>query len=263
MADTITINGTTYHKLVTFKDCASTGNGGGGLFPWALVKYDRTKDLNDHKTEDTVDDTKALSFNPGYFSENTESKYISFNQLENTPLDAIGSYITGHEVGGKIYEKLVCERDLRYTESEQKRPSIEGKCTARAGLGATQSLYIQIGSSSNNAKEILGWKNPNANQTTNIKETIPSPKNNNDIFHFYIRVSDGKRRVWLSVEPNNSQPDSFFTIEGGSINQSTSVFSDYFNYYNGGPLNYNLFWNICKLAESNTTPIYFTITMDN
>ena len=48
MADTITIGGSTYHKLVTFKDCAAKtdlyGNkipGAGDYLPWAFVDYDK------------------------------------------------------------------------------------------------------------------------------------------------------------------------------------------------------------------------------
>jgi hypothetical protein len=250
MADSLKIGDKTYKKLVTFNDCASTG---GNLFPWALVKYDKTKDSSDNAA--------VLSFNPKYFSENNSLKYISFDELENTPLDAIGSYITGYTVGSKIYEKLVCKNDLNYTTN--KYPSIKGKCNYKAPVLTAQVLRINIGVPSSN-KEIIGWKAPQKGEVKYIDNTLPLPTQNNDDFHFYIRISDVFTRfVWLSVEPENTKADSFFNISGGGIKQSTSSFSDYVNCYNGGPVKYNLFWNICKLAELNNTKIYFTIDIDN
>lgn len=252
MADTITINGTTYHKLVTFKDCASTGNGGGGMFPWAFVDHNKAKDLDENE--------KVLSFNPKYFSELNTDKCISYDLITNAPIDVKTSYNSVVSLGGKTYNQLLNKVDLKYTSS--KYPIVKGKCYMAQGLAA-QNLYIQIGIP-DNRKEIIGWQNPDKGQTAYIDNSIPSPVNNNDDFHFYIRISGGGNRyVWLSVEPENTRADSFFDISGGGISKSTSSFSDYTTCYNSGTIKYNLFWNICKLAELNGTPIYFTITIND
>ena len=253
MADTITIGGSTYHKLVTFKDCASTENGGGGMFPWVFIDHDKTKDLNENE--------KVLSFNPKYFSELNTNKCISYNSITNAPIDVKSSYESVISLGDKIYHQLLNKVDLKYTSS--KYPNIKGVCNYNAPVLTGQVLRIRIGVPDND-KEIIEWKAPTNGEVAYINTSIPLPVNNNDNFHFYIRISDVFTRfVWLSVEPQNTRADSFFNISGGGIKQSTSSYSDYVNCYNGGPVNYNLFWNICKLAELNGTPIYFTITIDN
>lgn len=247
MTDTITIGGTTYHKLVTFKDCASTENGGRGLFPWALVDYDESRDSNEN--------SKVLSFDPKYFSEKTEQKCISYKGLENSPLDAIGSYATGHTIGGTTYEQLVCKKDLRYGTS--KNPAISGKIYNNSDLIIAQNFHITVGDDTSRY-EICSWEAPKLKESKTFTSKLATPADNTNFKIGVWHSGSDNKYFKLRIESNNGISDQIFETRGKKIGeQGTPAY--YSDIYNGESINYKLFWNVCKQADLKGHKMYFYI----
>ncbi len=249
MADTITLGGITYHKLVTFKKCSSTG---GGLFPWAFVTHDYDSD--------TSENGDLPTYNPKYFTEETSDKCISYVRVSNSPTAVDSSYHSHYTIGNKYYYKLVCEDALAYI-TEPDGPRIMRQCTHKA-TAIAQTFRVSIGNGTNN-KEILAWEAPKKNETSQIAYyNIPNPSANNQVLTFYIRHSGTANRSFsMNIEPYDSVTNNWFGLSGSVGEQGN--YNTYTKGYNGGTLNYNLFWNICYLADLDSSNMFFAITIDS
>ena len=247
MDDTITINGTTYHKLVTFKDCASTENGGGGMFPWALVDYDESGDSNEN--------SKVLSFNPKYFSEKIEQKCISYNELGNSPLDAIGSYTTGHTIGGTVYEQLVCKMDLQYGSS--KNPSISGRIYNNSDLYIAQKFHVTVGDDESR-HEICSWEAPKLKESKTFTSRLATPSNDTNFKIGVWHSGTDSKYFKLEIQPSDDKDNPIFGARGMQMGKQSKP-AYYSDIYNGKSINYKLFWNVCKQADLKGHNMYFYI----
>lgn len=247
MADSVTIGSKTYKKLVTFKDCASTENGGKGLFPYALVDYDESRDSNEN--------SKVLSFDPKYFAEKTEQKCISYNELENSPLDAIGSYITGRTISDTTYEQLVCKKDLQYGIS--KNPSISGRIYNNSDLYIAQKFHVTVGDDAS-SHEICSWEAPTLKETKTFTSRLATPSNDTNFKIGVWHSGTDSKYFKLEIQSSNDKDDPIFGARGIQMGKrSTPAY--YSNIYNGGPINYKLFWNVCKQAALKGHNMYFYI----
>lgn len=246
MAEVI-IGGKTYKNLVTFKKCSSTG---GGLFPWAFVVHNYNLDASANGDLPT--------FDPKYFTELSSDKYVAYTRVSQSPLAVDSIYNKKCDIGNNRYYKLVCEDDLAYTTSSDK-PKIMRQCTHKAAAIA-QTFRISIGNGTNN-KEILAWEAPKKNETSSIAYyDIPNPSANNQVFTYYIRHSGTANRTFsTTMGPYDGVDNSWFSLSG-SVGEKGN-YNTYTKGYNGGTLNYNLFWNICYLAELDNSNMFFTITI--
>lgn len=245
MAEVI-IGGKTYKKLVTFKKCSSTG---GNLFPWAFVTYDSVLDSSENNNIPT--------YNPKYFAEETSDKCISYVKVINSPMAVDSSYHSKYTIDNKYYYKLVCEDALAYTT--QTGPLIMRQCTHKA-TAIAQTFRVSIGNGTNN-KEILAWTAPRKNETSQIAYyNIPNPSANNQVLTFYIRHSGTANRSFsMNMGPYDDVSNNWFGLSG-SVGEKGN-YNTYTKGYNGGTLNYNLFWNICYLAELDNSNMFFAITI--
>lgn len=246
----IIIGNKTYKKLVTFKNCASTINGGDGLFPWAFVSHDY--DL------DALENGNIPTFNPKYFTEETSTKCISYVRVTKSPTTVDSSYDVEHSIGNRHYTKLVCADDLSYTTNSDS-PRIMRQCTHKA-TAIAQTFRVSIGNGTNN-KEILAWEAPKKNETSQIAYyNIPNPSANNQVLTFYIRHSGTANRSFsMTIDPYDGVSNAWFGLSG-SVGKKGN-YNSYTKGYNGGTLNYNLFWNICRLADLDKGHMFFTITI--
>lgn len=246
MAEVI-IGGKTYKNLVTFKKCSSTG---GGLFPWAFVVHNYNLDASANGDIPT--------FDPKYFTERSSDRCVDYVRVSQSPLAVDSLYYKTFNVGNNHYFKLVCEDDLAYTTSSDK-PKIMRQCTHKA-TAIAQTFRVSIGNGTNN-KEILAWEAPRKNETSAIAYyDIPNPSANNQVFTYYIRHSGTANRSFTTtMRPFYGESPAWFSLSG-SVGEKGN-YNTYTKGYNGGTLNYNLFWNICRLADLDNGHMFFAITI--
>lgn len=245
MAEVI-IGSKTYKNLVTFKKCSSTG---GGLFPWAFVTHNYNLDASANGDMPT--------FSPAYFTELSSDRYIAYPRVSKSPLAVAETYHKHVSTSDKTYYKLVCEDDLAYTT--QSGPLIMRRCTHKA-TAIAQTFRVSIGNGTNNT-QILSWEAPTKNETSQIAYyNIPNPSANNQVFTFYIRHSGTANRSFsMQIDPYDGVANHWFSLSG-SVGEKGN-YNSYTKGYNGGTLNYNLFWNICYLAELDNSHMFFSITI--
>lgn len=239
MADTITIGTTTYHKLVTFSDCAGSESGQLARFPYAFIK---------------------LQDNGNYFDavEIRSNKYIVEPNLTDTFLDSKNP-VRNNNIGSTTFYHCVCANDLKISTNDSKNPKVSLYMSVNnvtnynyitASLHETsqpysgdiiktifsQKLYGNAGlkeeSSTWNKSLLLP-----SNTGTGIR--VVNQKNNTDTG--YLRIS---------FFVNN---DEGFRLEKSKI---TSIASNSLD----NLTNYCKLWSICKLANKNDIVPKFEFT---
>lgn len=275
MADTITIGTITYHKLVTFKDCAAKtdlyGNeipGAGGYLPWAFVNYDAITDFNECPAYG--------SYNPRYFTQKTSNNFISTKDLLDTPAD-INNTETNYKnitINSKTYYKLVCKEHLSYaTDNTKSDKKVILKCRVKNYDAIVGDKHIRGGYSeynidddSHNTLQLFDHEDPRKDEEYNATSHILKlPRFKNSKFEFYTYKTSGGNRgsfnvlcyndVWTGNDVSNKyriiRTESNMVSYGNNIYKSTSIYNnkneiikrtDGSNAY----IPYALFWNICK-----------------
>lgn len=241
MADTITINGTTYHKLVTFKDCASTENGGQGLFPWAFMRK-----------KDNFSDIQSYPYINGV-EEISDNRCIDTKDISLSPLRSKTSY--PDESLGTLYKKCVNKDDLIFIGNTDTSHQIPIKLTGKE-TGVTNDVYGRLYRDDTNIAEIMYSRDGN-NNWVEKDEYLDLPTANGQV----IKVQNIK---------NSNEAGYHFTfyIKGyleGSIdygyyhskNTSAGFKLDYMPLYAGNISNYTKFWNICRIAKNDGKFIEF------
>lgn len=241
MADTITIGGTTYNKLVTFKDCASDENGGGGLFPWAFISQQ--------------DDTNYLDV-----VEINSNKYIVESDLTDTFLDSKNP-VSNTTIGSTVFQHCTSKDDLIFSTDNNKKPEVEvymhinGVLTNNNITGSlfeTESISSSSGSNTVFEHTLSGDALGRHKTYREYKSLLFPTTPNSGIKVVIIKSNETAGYMCISFEINGKEE---FKIEAQDIN---ALFANKLNNIK----QYSKLWSVCKLANKNEIRPVFTYEHD-
>ena len=234
MADTITIGGSTYHKLVTFKDCASTGNGGRGMFPWAFMrKKANFSSISSYPYVNGVEEIVA-------------DNCIDSQSVLNGPLASKTTY-TNKSISSITYNHCLNGTDLIFNPDPNKQIPVK---MHGVETGVTNNVYGRLYRDSLGIAEIMYTRSGNDHWVT-LDEKIDLPSANGQIiqvqnykttndkagYHFTFFISD-------SYDGGDAEYGYYHTE-----NKANGFTLDYMPLTAGNISNYVKFWNICRIAH--------------
>ena len=272
MADTITIGGSTYHKLVTFRDCAAKTDlygkeisGTQDLLPWAFVEYYSDVDKRENGLQ---------TFAPRYFVQKLTKECISYDMLKNTPAGCTNDnlYKTEKTLGQKKYYKLICKKDIKY--NNELTSFDYGISNSRDGGNIGWDKHIRTYFGEGNDPNSNHMYSANAlTQRKGVDETwsegwsvdFHPPHNKHSYFKYGVYKTGGSSagkfaiavRVTSGVAYEEVKkhiirwPGQISSAGGDPYYRGVNIYNNDGTTIGGYGVNYALFWNICRTAILN------------